>query len=152
MKDIEAGADFTSQLLKEKHAQAQMQDATDDSAEGAVKSEGAVKGEGAVKSKGGVKSEVVVKSEGGVKSEADEIIKLWYEAQSDEGYVYYWHIETGGKYEVLRNVDICILCLCSSGIWHHVTVWFVPCVLRPVSYIKLSGIDHPVIRCHTPEQ
>jgi hypothetical protein len=134
MKDIEAGADFTSQLLKEKHAQAQMQDATDDSAEGAVK------------------SEVAVKSEGGVKSEADEIIKLWYEAQSDEGHVYYWHIETGGKYEVVRNVDISILCLCSSGIWHHVTVWFVPCVLRPVSYIKLSGIDHPVIRCHSPEQ
>jgi hypothetical protein len=146
MKDIEAGADFTSKLLKEKHAQAQMQDATDDSTEGAVKSEVAVKSEG------GVKSEVAAKSEGGVKSEADEITKLWYEAQSDEGHVYYWHIETGGKYEVVRNVGICILCLCSSGIWHHVTVWFVPCVLRPVSYIKLSGIDHPVIQFHIPEQ
>jgi len=140
MKDIEAGADFTSQLIKEKHAQAQLQDATDNLTEGAVKSEGAVESESAVKSKGGVKSE------------ADEIIKLWYEAQSDEGHVYYWHVETGGKYEVVRNVDICILCLCSSGIWHHVTVWFVPCVLRPISYIKLSGLDHPVMWCHTPEQ
>jgi hypothetical protein len=104
MKDIEAGADFTSQLIKEKHAQAQLQDAADDSNEGAVK------------------SEVAVKSEDRVKSEADEIIKLWHEAQSDEGHVYYWHIETGGKYEVVRNVDVCILCLCSSGIWHHVSV------------------------------
>ena len=24
--------------------------------------------------------------------------------------------------------------------------------LRPISYIKLSGIDHPVMQCHTPEQ
>jgi len=110
MKDIEAGADFTSQLIKEKHAQAQLQDATDDSSEGAVKSEGATK------------------SEVAVKAEADKITKLWYEAQSDEGHVYYWHIETGGKYEGVRNVDICILCLCSSGIWHHVIVWLVPCV------------------------
>jgi hypothetical protein len=141
MKDIEAGADFTSQLIKEKHAQAQLQGAT----EGAVKSEGGVKSEDVVKSEG------AVNSEGGVKSEADEIIKLWYEAQSDEGHVYYWHVETGGKYEVVRNVGICIVCLCSSGFWHHVTVWFVPCVLRPISYIKLSGIDHPVMRCHTPE-
>jgi hypothetical protein len=92
MKDIEASADFTSQLIKEKRAQAQQQDAAYDSTEGAVK------------------------------SEAFETTKLWYEAQSDEGHVYYWHIETGGKYEVLRNVGICISCLCSSGIWHHVAV------------------------------
>jgi hypothetical protein len=116
MKDIEAGADFTSQLIKEKHAQAQLQGATDNSTEGAVKSEGGVKSEDVVKSEG------ALNSEGGVKSEADEIIKLWYEAQSDEGHVYYWHVETGGKYEVVRNVGICILCLCSSGIWYHVTV------------------------------
>jgi len=89
MKDIEAGADFTSQLIKEKHAQAQLQGATDNSTEGAVKSEGGVKSEDVVKSEG------AVNSEGGVKSEADEIIKLWYEAQSDEGHVYYWHVETG---------------------------------------------------------
>jgi hypothetical protein len=91
MKDIEASADFTSQLIKEKRAQAQLQDAADDS------------------------HEVSVKSEGGVKSEADKTTKLWYEAQSDEGHVYYWHIETGGKYEVVRNVDICILCLFFLG-------------------------------------
>jgi len=51
----------------------------------------------------------------------------------------------------VRNVDICFLCLCSSGIWHHVTVWFVPCVLRPLNYIKLSVTDHPMMQYHTPE-
>lgn len=93
MKDIEASADFTSQLIKEKRAQAQLQDAADDSHEVSVKSEGGVK------------------SEGEVKSEADKTTKLWYEAQSDEGHVYYWHIETGGKYEVVRIVDIYFMSL-----------------------------------------
>lgn len=83
MKDVEANADFTSQLIKEKLTQKQQQDQTHASAAASIAAECAVK------------------------SEAAEAVKVWYEAQSDEGHVYYWHIETGGKYEWVRHVDIC---------------------------------------------
>jgi hypothetical protein len=88
MKDVEANADFTSKMIKEKLAQTarqQQQEETDVSTGGST-----------------VAKDVV-------KPEAAETAKLWYEAQSDEGHVYYWHIETGGKYEGMRNIDICIL-------------------------------------------
>jgi hypothetical protein len=84
MKDVEANADFTSQMIKEKLAQTQQQEETDVSTAGSMVAKDAVK------------------------SEAVETAKLWYEAQSDEGHVYYWHIETGGKYEGMTNFDICI--------------------------------------------
>jgi hypothetical protein len=77
MKDVEENADFTSQVIKETLAQKQQQDGMDASPTGSKVAECAVK------------------------SEAAETIKVWYEARSDDGHVYYWHIETGGKYEVL---------------------------------------------------
>lgn len=67
MKDVEENADFSSQLIKEKLSQQQRQQDAD--------------GMGA--------------SPAG--SAVAETTKVWYEAQSDEGHVYYWHIETGGK-------------------------------------------------------
>lgn len=88
MKDVEANADFTSQIIKEKLAQTarqQQQEQTDVSTAGSTVAEDVVK------------------------TEAAETVKLWYEAQSEEGHVYYWHIETEGKYEDMRNFDICIL-------------------------------------------
>jgi hypothetical protein len=83
MKDVEANADLTSQLIKEKLIQTQQQVGIDDSTADTSRAEAA---------------EV-----------RTEPTKLWYEAQSDEGHVYYWHIETGGKYEGVRNFNICIL-------------------------------------------
>jgi hypothetical protein len=74
MKDVEANADLTSQMIKEKLARTQQQEEPDMSTAGSA----------------------VVKVE--VKPEAAETTEVWYEAQSDEGHVYYWHIETGGKY------------------------------------------------------
>lgn len=74
MKDVEANADFTSKMIKEKVAQTarqQQQEETNVSTTGSTVAEDAVK------------------------PEAAETAKLWYEAQSDEGHVYYWHIETG---------------------------------------------------------
>ncbi|KDR19704.1 WW domain-binding protein 4 [Zootermopsis nevadensis] len=65
MKDVEENADFSSQLIKEKLSQQQRQQDAD--------------GMGA--------------SPAG--SAVAETTKVWYEAQSDEGHVYYWHIETG---------------------------------------------------------
>jgi hypothetical protein len=81
MKDVEENADFTSQLIKEKLSQKQQQDEMDAVPTG---------------------SKVV---ECAVKCEAAEAIKVWYEAQSDEGHTYYWHIETGGKYGVLMSAS-----------------------------------------------
>jgi hypothetical protein len=88
MKDVEANADFTSQIIKEKLAQTEKQQQQEETCVSTAES---------------TIAEVVVKPE------AAETAKLWYEAQSEEGHVYYWHIETAGKYEGMRNFDICTL-------------------------------------------
>jgi hypothetical protein len=74
MKDVEANGDLTSQIIKEKLAQMRQQE------EANVPTA----------------RSTVAKEE--VKPEAAETEKMWYEAHADEGHVYYWHIETGGKY------------------------------------------------------
>ncbi|KAJ9590551.1 hypothetical protein L9F63_016422, partial [Diploptera punctata] len=78
MKDVEANPDFTSQMIKEKLAQ---------------------KGEENDSVKVDIKTERVAEQETNT-SVADVQVKIkpqkqWYEAQSEEGYTYYWHIETG---------------------------------------------------------
>jgi hypothetical protein len=89
MKDVEANGDLTSQIIKEKLAQMRQQEETNVSAAGSAVAKAVVK------------------------PEAAETAKVWYEAQSDEGHVYYWHIETGGKYEDMRNVDHILFAQCS---------------------------------------
>lgn len=76
MKDVETNPDFTSLLIKEKLAQKEEESIN-------IKTEPAEEQE---TSRTAAAADVQVKTEPG---------KLWYEAQTDEGYTYYWHIETG---------------------------------------------------------
>ncbi|PSN55250.1 hypothetical protein C0J52_05858 [Blattella germanica] len=77
MKDVETNPDFTSQLIKDKMAQKKEKVKQETSA--VVKTETEDRAETAPSC-----SEVKA-----------EPAKLWYEAQSEEGHTYYWHLETG---------------------------------------------------------
>ncbi|KAJ4430202.1 hypothetical protein ANN_22412 [Periplaneta americana] len=77
MKDMEENADLTSQLLKETLSE-KSQKCDSDTPSSSIKTEPSTE-------------------EAAPEVPAPEVPKLWYEAKSEQGYIYFWHIETGGK-------------------------------------------------------
>lgn len=79
LKDVEAEADYSSKLLKEKAETAKNEDLQHSEKK-------------AENLKVSPPSEVV-----SGKREETTSQPVWCEAKSDEGHIYYWNIETGGK-------------------------------------------------------
>ncbi|XP_069687032.1 WW domain-binding protein 4 isoform X2 [Periplaneta americana] len=75
MKDMEENADLTSQLLKETLSE-KSQKCDSDTPSSSIKTEPSTE-------------------EAAPEVPAPEVPKLWYEAKSEQGYIYFWHIETG---------------------------------------------------------
>ncbi|XP_067009846.2 WW domain-binding protein 4 [Anabrus simplex] len=91
MKDVEANADLTSRIIKEQLAEKEKQ-ATED--EKSISLEEEEDGD----DKSGCKEEQEEEEKQHKEPpqpEPESKVKMWYEAVSDEGYTYYWHIETG---------------------------------------------------------
>ena len=96
MKDIEENADFTSKLMLEGLEKKQR----------AAEEEATQKAE-AKKAKEAAKQREKIELDGKRKRIKEKAVTVkWYEAKSDDGYSYFWHIETNGKYcELALKID-----------------------------------------------